>query len=443
MAKTRRPRAATTQSGARGTQDPGEFRGLGSDRPKVQGPVKTAVIRGNSFAAKAVQYVEIDGLAIFEGDIVLGTAEEMEQRSEELRAEASTGVAHAVLISGAQFRWPNCRVPFTIDPALPNQQRVTNAIAHWEANTRFRFVPRTTEGDYVTFRPGSGCSAHVGRRGGQQFVNLGSGCTLGNIIHEIGHVVGLWHEQSREDRDLFVRINWARITPGMEHNFNQHVTDGDDVGAYDFGSIMHYPRNAFSVDGSDTITPIGAVPPGVVIGQRNGLSAGDIAAANTMCPKLAKEAPKDPIKEIRKEAVKEIPLDTLKEQIKDVRLDTRKELITDTAKEQIRDTLKEGIWDPGPTLAENVVTPGQPTVVVRPAGVGARPFAVATPQAAGPPSGGAAGLQADIEQLDGQLQQIADQLAQVESTRQTLQAQYDETAALLGQLVQEHDQQPR
>ena len=70
----------------------------------------------------------------------------------------------------------------------------------------------------------------------------------------------------------------------MEHNFNQHITDGDDVGAYDFGSIMHYPRNAFSVNGTDTITPLAALPPGVVIGQRTGLSAGDIAAAHTLCP---------------------------------------------------------------------------------------------------------------------------------------------------------------
>ena len=83
----------------------------------------------------------------------------------------------------------------------------------------------------------------------------------------------------------------------MEHNFNQHITDGDDVGPYDFGSIMHYPRDAFA-DGSDTITPLAALPPGVVMGQRNGLSAGDIAAAGVLCPKAVKEGPKDGIKDL-------------------------------------------------------------------------------------------------------------------------------------------------
>ena len=411
--------------------DGGEFRG-------GRGTVQTALIRGNSFAAKAVQYVDMDGLAIFEGDIVLGTAEEMGAMSEMLRRDMASGVASAVLITGAQFRWPNCRVPFTIDPALPNQARVTDAIAHWQANTGFRFIARTNEVDFVTFRLGSGCSSSVGRRGGQQFVNLAPGCSTGSTIHEIGHVIGLWHEQSREDRDVFVRINWAKITPGTEHNFNQHITDGDDVGAYDFGSIMHYPRNAFSIDGTDTITPIGVVPPGITIGQRTGLSPGDIAAANTLCPpKSTKEGPKDPIKEIRKEPVKDFR-ETSKELIKDIRVDT--------LKEQIRDTLKEGVFDPGPTIAENVVTPGRPPVVLPGLGGagtgGLQPFAVVTPQST-PSGGGGAGLEESIAQLDAQLQQLAEQLAQAEATKQSLQAQYDETSALLAQTIQEHDQSSR
>jgi hypothetical protein len=406
----------------------GEFRG--------QGTVKTALIRGNTFAAKPVQYVELDGLAIFEGDIVLGTAEEVAQMTEQLRAERVSGITSAVIITGPQFRWPNCRIPFTIDPALPDQNRVTQAIAHWEANSGFRFVARTTEVDFVTFRPGSGCSSQVGRRGGQQFVNLAPGCDRGRTIHEMGHVVGLWHEQSREDRDLFVTINFAKIIPGMEHNFDQHINDGDDVGAYDFGSIMHYPRDAFSVDGSDTITPVVPLPPGVVMGQRNGLSAGDIAAANSLCPVTAtlKEAIHDTT---ALETAKEQILDTRKEQI----LDTRKEQILDTVKEQIHDTLKEGTFDPGPTLAESVITPGRPPVL-QPGLVtagGVRPFAVITPQNAAQAPGGA-GLQDSIAQLDAQLQQIAEQLAQADAAKESLQGQYNERWTLLAQLIQVRDQ---
>jgi hypothetical protein len=253
--------------------------------------VGTAIIRGVTFGTKAVQYANVDGIAIFEGDIELGTVEQVAQAADTMRAAAADpgGVeAQAVIRTGERFRWPDCRVPYEIDSGLANQARVRDAIAHWETNTRFRFVERTAANagqfpDYVTFITGSGCSSSVGRQGGQQFVRLAPGCSTGNAIHEIGHTVGLWHEQSREDRDLFVRIEFANITPGFEHNFDQHITDGDDVGNYDYGSIMHYPRDAFSSNGQDTIVPLQA---GVTIGQRTALSPSDIAAANSLCPEL-------------------------------------------------------------------------------------------------------------------------------------------------------------
>jgi len=103
--------------------------------------VRNGYIEGLTFESKPVEYAVIGGLAVFEGDIVLGTEEEMEQLSRDIQTVADAaaneledppaGVEFGVGITGQRFRWPHCLVPYTIDSTLPNQSRVTNAIAHW------------------------------------------------------------------------------------------------------------------------------------------------------------------------------------------------------------------------------------------------------------------------------------------------------------------------
>jgi Astacin (Peptidase family M12A) len=247
--------------------------------------VKTALVVIQGVGLRSWQYVNIEGRARVEGCIDLGSVAEVEAQNKALRAnpQQAKGDVEAFgdAIKAIRFRWRDKIVPFTIDPRLPDPERVTQAIEHWHQKTPMRFAERKPEHrDFVTFRPGSGCSSSVGRQGGQQFVNLGPECSTGNCIHEIGHTIGLWHEQSRIDRDLFIQIDFQNIIPGMEHNFLQHVSDGIDLGGYDYGSIMHYPATAFSKNGQPTIIPVG----GQAIGQRQGLSAGDIAAVKEIYP---------------------------------------------------------------------------------------------------------------------------------------------------------------
>lgn len=254
---------------------PGPASSLPLEDPAAGGERQEGYLRLADGSRHWIAYQVIDGVPVFEGDIVLnfdGAGELTIAREMDRLDLKSTGRAVT------RYLWPNRQVFFRIDAGLPDQARVTDAIAHWEANTGLDFIPRTTQPDFVTFRPGTNCSSSVGRQGGQQFINLAANCSLANAIHEIGHAVGLWHEHTRADRDAHVIIHWNNIQAAAQDNYRRYFDegqDGYDHGPYDFVSRMHYfPFNSHAIDPSQPVLsrrsgsgPIGG----------NVLSAGDVA----------------------------------------------------------------------------------------------------------------------------------------------------------------------
>jgi len=144
-------------------------------------------------------------------------------------------------------------------------------------------IPRTNETNYISFRlPAEPeCSSPVGMQGGAQTILLHTNCGFGVAVHEILHSAGVWHEQSRSDRDKYITVHEQNILPGLKFAFDKQA--GADIGPYDYASIMHYEKNAFS-KGFPSLLTITTIPPGIPIGQRDGLSAGDIQTLNTIYP---------------------------------------------------------------------------------------------------------------------------------------------------------------
>lgn len=190
--------------------------------------------------SEAEETASADGTAIDGDDVVEG---DMLVSSDQARTIAA-GAPEVKL-------WPGGVVPYDVDVALPQPERVRDAAAHWAAMTGIRLVPRKAEPDYLHFLDGGGCYSHLGKRGGRQNVSVGAKCTLGNTMHEIGHAIGIFHEHSRSDRDDFVTVLLANVSDAQASNFRKTTFKG--IGTYDFGSIMHYGSFAFSKDGKPTI----------------------------------------------------------------------------------------------------------------------------------------------------------------------------------------------
>ena len=160
------------------------------------------------------------------------------------------------------YLWPNGVIPFTFSshPLFKNKpngmpsdakQTAMDAMAYWINNTDIYFVERTAANaasypDYIEYgvdfsNPNVNCSSSVGRKVGKQLLNDG-GCSLGALIHELGHTVGLRHEHQRKGKTQYVQYFSQNVLDGMGFAFDEDKSTSGafNIGPYDYGSIMHY-----------------------------------------------------------------------------------------------------------------------------------------------------------------------------------------------------------
>ncbi len=236
-------------------------------------------IRQGVYRNLPVTYVVKNGKAIFQGDIILDKVDPEHSHS-------SIGV-NSFSIAYNQYLWPRVgnqyKIPYIITAGSGDLSNLNSAIAQFNSSfSNIKFVARTTETDYVNFNfdpndNSAQCEATIGRAGGEQQVGGSGGsinpCTITTILHEMGHTVGLWHEQTRPDRNTYIAVNYGNVIKGSFYNYDQIYDNSQQNTLFDYASIMEYPAFSFSRNGAPVIE---SIPSGIPLSNPAGYTAADI-----------------------------------------------------------------------------------------------------------------------------------------------------------------------
>jgi hypothetical protein len=181
-----------------------------------------------------------DNLVVAYGDILLGkpTREDFPER----------GYIEAPPLHA----WPKNEIAYSFEANFPNPDRVNRVINYFNEFTPVKFVPYSgTQSDSIVFARTDVqlCLSYVGRISGHQPIYLDDRCGEREIMHELMHALGFIHEQSRPDRDSFVRINWAAIQEDKQSQFDIAPALYGDMyknRPFDYQSIMIYGPTDFA-----------------------------------------------------------------------------------------------------------------------------------------------------------------------------------------------------
>jgi hypothetical protein len=222
------------------------------------------------FNIAEINYSIVDGIKLFHGDIIVHpyvTLIELEKAKDIIRKEANQK-----FVAQKFGLWPNGVIYFKLHSSIrPYRSEIQQACAIWSEGTdgkiTFREIDKPQK-NYVFIQADNNNSSDLGMKGTQQNMSLQTPPDCGIILHEFGHTIGLWHEHQRADRDEYIKINSENIKDDVKDQFTRiEDTRISSLGLpYDYASIMHYGRTAFTKNNLPTIEP--TKDPSANIGQK-------------------------------------------------------------------------------------------------------------------------------------------------------------------------------
>nr|CAD7571831.1 unnamed protein product [Timema californicum] len=140
-------------------------------------------------------------------------------------------------------KWTNNTVHYVISPLYETEDYITiyKSITMLNFMTCIRFLPWDGKAeDFLLIWPvkyPKGCWSLVGRFGGPQILSLqppdsnGPNCLgdEGRPTHEILHALGIFHEQSRADRDNYVKVHYDNIISAYFDDWSWLIYEVDNI----------------------------------------------------------------------------------------------------------------------------------------------------------------------------------------------------------------------
>ena len=168
-----------------------------------------------------------------------------------LTVRADSDAAHQDHEAGRPQPWPGGVIPYDLSKlTVPQQALVLRAMKRWtDTGARITFIPRTNQVEYVNFtgdlQAGNNTSLVGFKKGEHADINITAfwwGQNEWMPAHELGHVLGFFHEQQRWDRDQYLTVHYEHIKPGRGSDYDWIAKTNWLVSdlPYDYQSIMHY-----------------------------------------------------------------------------------------------------------------------------------------------------------------------------------------------------------
>ncbi len=203
-----------------------------------------------------ISYYELYGQKMILGDIAIAD-DELSDKPQNATMKKGSGYF-------ASGKWRNNTVDYVFSGGTTARRNdILTAMRYWTEATgiKFRAVdPAKRFHVRITFDSRGGNRAALGfQRVYGQLCNLANG-GVGIAVHELGHTIGMVHEQNRSDRDTYIRINWDNIRPEWRSEYEaldsgEDQINSDSFSGFDYRSIMLYPSFANSSGVFNTSIP--------------------------------------------------------------------------------------------------------------------------------------------------------------------------------------------